>query len=168
LVDTQSREAFSLHARQTKAGLGEQENQVDYYLQQIESVKEYLQNKVEYLVGDGFYAKHKIADKVLETGLHFISKLRSGANESGMIHMKYVYEGEHQKRKGAKKKYEGKVVWKGCFDKFTFVAKLENGISLYSKDVYSIYMKRQLRVVVLQTYNSKGKMVPAFISPLIT
>jgi hypothetical protein len=152
LVDTQSTEAFSLHVRQTKADLGEQHNRVDYYLQQIESVKEYLQNKVEYLVGDGFYAKQKIADKVLETGLHFISKLRSDAN------MKYVYQAGHPKRKGAKKKYEGKVVWKDCFDKFTFVTKFENGISLYSKDAYSICLKRQLRVVVLQTYNSKGKM----------
>jgi hypothetical protein len=151
LVDTKSREAFSLQTRQTKAGLGE-ENRVDHYLQQLETVKDYLQGKVEYFVGDGFYAKKKVVDKVVEMGFSFISKLRSDAN------MKYLYEGEHEKRKGAKKKYAGKIIWKECFDKFAFVTTLENGIKLYSKDVYSVCLKRQLRVVVLQTYNSKGKM----------
>lgn len=45
LVDIDSREAFSLHSRQTKAGLGEEENRVDYYLEQMEMVKGYLQKK---------------------------------------------------------------------------------------------------------------------------
>jgi hypothetical protein len=152
LVDTESREAFSLHTRQTKAGLGAEENRVDYYLQQIESVKGYLQGKVEYFVGDGFYAKKKVVDKVLELGFHFISKLRTDAN------VKYLYQGEHKKQKGAKKKYAGKVIWKDAFDKFTFVASLEKGINLYSRDVYSVCLKRQMRVVLLETYNRKGKM----------
>jgi hypothetical protein len=103
-------------------------------------------------VGDGFYAKKKVVDKVVEMGFSFISKLRSDAD------MRYLYEGEHEKRRGAKKKYQGKIIWKDCFDKFSFVTTLENGIKLYSKDVYSVRLKRQLRVVVLQTYNSKGKM----------
>jgi hypothetical protein len=157
LVDIQTREAFSLPSRQTKAGLGEEENRVDYYLEQMEMVKDYLQGKVEYLVADGFYAKKKVVDKITGLGFSFISKLRSDAD------MKYLYQGEHQKRKGAKKKYEGKVVWKECFDKFSFVTTLENGIKLYSKDLYSVRLKRQLRVVVLQTYNKKGKMSYALL-----
>jgi hypothetical protein len=152
LVDIETREAFSLHPRQTKADLGEEENRVDYYLEQMAMVKDYLQGKIEYFVGDGFYAKKKVVDKVVAMGFSFISKLRSDAD------MKYIYEGEHEKRRGAKKKYDGKVIWKDCFDKFSFVTTLENGIKLYSKDVYSVRLKRQLRVVVLQTYNSKGKM----------
>ncbi len=152
LVDVESRQAYSLHTRQTKAGLGEEEKRVDYYLEQMESVKDYLRKKVEYLVGDGFYAKKKVVDKVVEMGFSLISKLRSDAN------MNYLYQGAHQKRKGAKKKYAGKVVWKDCFDKFSLVTTLENGIKLYCKDVYSVGLKRQVRVVVLQTYNSKGQM----------
>jgi hypothetical protein len=152
LVDIQTREAYSLHSRQTKAGLGQEENRVDYYLEQMEMVKDYLQKKVEYVVGDGFYAKKKVVDKITSLGFSFISKLRSDAD------MKYVYQGEHKKRRGAKKKYDGKVVWKECFNKFSFVTSLENGIKLYSKDVYSVRLKRQLQVVVLQTYHSKGKM----------
>lgn len=152
LVDVETREAFSLHVRQTKAGLGEEQNRVDYYLQQMEEVKEYLQGKIEYFVGDGFYAKKKVVDKVLEMGFHFMSKLRTDAD------MKYLYQGEHAKRKGAKKKYDGKVIWKECFEEFSLVTTLENGIRLYSEDVYSVCLKRQVRVVVLQTYNSKGQM----------
>lgn len=79
LVDIQTREAFSLHVRQTKAGLGGEENRVDYYIQQLELVKDYLQGKIEYLVGDGFYAKKKVVDQVVESGFSFISKLRSDA-----------------------------------------------------------------------------------------
>jgi hypothetical protein len=152
LVDIETREAFSLHIRQTKAGLGEEENRVDYYLEQMEEVKDYLQKKVEYFVADGFYGKKKVVDKITGLDFSFISKLRSDAD------MKYYYAGEHEKRKGAKKKYAGKVIWKDCFEKFNFVTTLENGVNLYSKDVYSVRLKRQVRVVVLQTYNSKGKM----------
>jgi hypothetical protein len=36
LVDTETRQAFSLHTRQIKAGLGEEENRMDYYMQQID------------------------------------------------------------------------------------------------------------------------------------
>lgn len=157
LVDIETREAFSLHSKQTKAGLGEEENRVDYYLEQMERVKDYLQGKVEYFVADGFYAKKKVVDKITGSGFSFISKLRSDAD------MKYLYQGGHEKRKGAKKKYAGKVVWKDCFDKFSFIATLENGIRLYSQDLYSVRLKRQLRVVVLQTYNSKGKMSYALL-----
>ncbi|MDO1451842.1 transposase [Rhodocytophaga aerolata] len=152
LADTESREAFSLHVRQTKAGLGQEQNRIDYYLEQIEAVKDYVQKKVEYFVADGFYAKKKVVDKITGLGFGFISKLRSDAD------MKYLYTGEHEKRKGAKKKYEGKIIWKDCFEKFTLVTRLDNGISLYSKNVYSMCLKRQVRVLVLQTYNSKGKM----------
>jgi IS4 transposase len=101
--------------------------------------------------------KKKVVDKVIEMGFSFISKLRSDAD------MKYFYEAEHEKRKGAKKKYEGKVIWKDCFERFNFVATLENGIKLYSKDRYSVGLKRQLWVVVLQTYNKKGKMSYALL-----
>jgi hypothetical protein len=157
LVDIQTREAFSLHTRQTKAALGEEENRVDYYLEQMEMVKDYLQGKVENFVCDGFYAKKKVVDKITGLGFSFISKLRSDAD------MKYLYQGEHEKRKGAKKKYEGKVVWQGCWNKFSFVSTLENGIKLYSRDLYSVRLKRQLRVVMLQTYNKKGKMSYALL-----
>lgn len=77
--------------------------------------------------------------------------------------MKYLYQGAHQKRKGARKKYEGKVVWKEASDKFTFVKRLDNGTDLYSKDVYSMSLKRVVRVVVLQSDNSKGKMSYALL-----
>lgn len=52
LVDLQTREALpkamqclslSLPTRQTKAGVGQEENRVDYYLEQMEMVKDYLQ-----------------------------------------------------------------------------------------------------------------------------
>jgi hypothetical protein len=42
-----------MHARQTKADLGEEQNRVDYYPELLDLVKDYLQGKVEYLVGNG-------------------------------------------------------------------------------------------------------------------
>jgi hypothetical protein len=75
------------------------------------------------LVGDGFYAKKKGMDKITGLGFSFISILHSDAD------MKYYYEGQHEKRQGAKKKYAGKVIWKDCFDKFSFVTTLRMGSS---------------------------------------
>jgi hypothetical protein len=71
LVDIETREAFSLHPRQTKADLGEEQNRVDYYLEQMAMVKDYLQGKIEYFVGDGFYAKKKVVDKVVFCNLNY-------------------------------------------------------------------------------------------------
>ncbi len=50
------------------------------------------------------YAKKKVVDKVVEMGFRFISKLCSEADT------KYLYQREHERCKGAKKKYDEKVV----------------------------------------------------------
>jgi hypothetical protein len=55
------------------------------------------------LAVDGFYAKTKFVDGVVELDLAVISKLRSDAD------LRYLYTGV-QKPRGTKRKYDGKVV----------------------------------------------------------
>ena len=52
---------------------------------------------------DGYYAKKKYSDAVVSLGLHAITKLRSDAD------CVFLYTGPHPKRRGAKRKYDGKV-----------------------------------------------------------
>ena len=52
---------------------------------------------------DGYYAKKKYIDEVVNLDLHAITKLRSDAD--GVL----LYTGPHPKRRGARRKYAGKV-----------------------------------------------------------
>ena len=52
---------------------------------------------------DGYFAKKKYIDEVVALKLHPITKLRHDAN------CRFLYTGPHPKRRGAKRKYDGKV-----------------------------------------------------------
>jgi hypothetical protein len=52
---------------------------------------------------DGYFAKKKYLDEVVALKLHPISKLRHDAN------CRFLYTGPYLKRRGPKRKYDGKV-----------------------------------------------------------
>ena len=60
---------------------------------------------VHYHCVDGYYAKKKYIDATISLDLHAITKLRSDAD------CWFLYTGPHPKRKGARRKYDGKVNW---------------------------------------------------------
>lgn len=107
LIDVQTRKAWALDVQQTSAGLSRKENdssktRIDFYIDQLKKCSDKLL-KVNYFVGDGFYAKKKIFDAMIEMNKYFITKLRPDAN------LRYLFKGHHKKRKGPKKKYHGKI-----------------------------------------------------------
>jgi len=108
VVDVTRRCAFTLAAGQTPPGedatQAEPENtRVDFYTQQLRAHRHRLPPSITYHCVDGYYAKKKYIDAVVSLDLHAITKLRSDAA------CLFLYTGPHPKRRGARRKYAGKV-----------------------------------------------------------
>jgi hypothetical protein len=163
IVSVTHQTAYALDSKQTPAILPDAESRLDFYLQQLEVHKEFfVEKQVKYLVCDGFYAKEKTWEKAASVGLSVITKLRVDAN------LKWLYVGE-QKSKGRPRKYADKINWKlaDLLDKmdleYHYLATEKeysqlSGCKLYSKVVYSVQWKRNLKiVVVVKVENGKQK-----------
>jgi IS4 transposase len=92
-------------------------------------------------VADGFYSKYKWVTGVVQLGFHAIGKLRCDAN------LKFLYTGPYPGR-GAPRRFDGKVNLQDP-QRFQFVKSLEDGVSLYTAVVWSVSLKRKIRLAYL-------------------
>src|SRR6476660_457460 len=95
-------------------------------------------------------------DAVVSLDLHAITKLRSDAN------CMFLYTGPHPKRRGARRKYAGKVNCQ-ALSRFEDLGAREDEphLHLYTAVVWHKTLKRRLRIVVL--LNRKDPAKPRFI-----
>ncbi len=161
VVDVTRRCAFTLAVAQTPPGekttkAEPEDTRVDFYKQQLRAHRHRLPPGVQYHCVDGYYAKKKYIDEVVSLDLHAITKLRSDAD--GV----FLYTGPHPRRRGARRKYDGKV-------NFQALSRLEDlgtredepHLHLYTAVVWHKTLKRRLRIVVL--LNQKDPAKPRFI-----
>lgn len=160
VVDVKRRCAFTLAVEQTPPGdetaSQEEESRIDFYKQQLRRHRRRLPKSVKYHCADGYFAKKKYIDEVVGLGLHPITKLRCDAD------CMFLYTGPHEKRRGPKRKYDGKV----CFQdlrRFQYIGTLPDAehVHLYTTVVQHVSLKRKLRVVVL--VNCKQADKPRYI-----
>jgi DDE superfamily endonuclease len=114
---------------------------MDFYLGHLAECQSYLPKDIRYVAADAFYSKFKWVNGIVGLGLHAIGKLRADAN------LKVLYTGP-QKSKGRRRKYDGKL---DCSDlsRFEFVRDLDNHTKLYTAVVYSVSLKRDIRLAYL-------------------
>lgn len=86
---------------------------------------------------------------MLSLGYQVISKLRADAR------LLYLYEGE-QKKRGRPRKYAGRVAIKRLHG-FQVVTTDEPSVMLYTKAVWSVSLKRVVRVVIVVNRKEKKK-----------
>jgi len=146
LVDTTYDTAYTINAVQTPPELTDVESRMTHYLKQLEDNQEYFKD-VNYVAGDGLYAKKGFINGVRKLNKHFIGKLRCDAD------LKYIYHGKKTGKKGAGRKYEGKVFFKE--HKFDYVINLSEGVKLYTAVVYSVFIKSKIRIVFLLNEENK-------------
>lgn len=152
VVDLVQKTGYTLSAQQTEAGLGGQEpatanettppkSRVDFYLEHLAYCTAFFPARIRYVVADGFYSKYKWVSGVVQLGFQSIGRLRSDAN------LKFLYDGP-QKRRGNRRRYDRKVnlADPSCF---TFVETLADGVSLYTAVVWSVSLKRRIRLAYL-------------------
>jgi len=121
-----------------------EQTRVDFYLQQLREYRGLLPASITYLAADGFYAKRKYVDGVVDCHLHLITKLRCDAD------LRFLYTGQREKRRGRPRLYDGKVKFQDLsrFADLGTIAEAEP-IHLYTAVLYHVTLKRRLRVVVL-------------------
>jgi DDE superfamily endonuclease len=161
VVDVTHRCALTLAVSQTPPGeeaakAEPEETRVDFSTQQLRAHRHRLPPSVTYHCVDGYYAKKKYIDEVASLGLHAITTLRSDAD------CLFLYTGPHPKRRGARRKYDGKV---HCQDLSRFedlgTRQDEPHLHLYTAVVWHKTLQRRLRIVVL--LNRKDQAKPRFI-----
>ena len=105
---------------------------------------------------DGYSAQKKYIDEVVSLDLHAITKLRSDAD------CLFLYTGPHPKRRGARRKYDGKVNFQ-TLSRFEDLGTMEDAphLHLYTAVVWHKTLQRRLRLVVL--LNQKDPAKPRFI-----
>lgn len=156
VVDVLNETAFSLEAVQTPLipkNTSHEENTMNHHLGVIlNRANDAKKLNIEYLAVDGYFAKEKFVNGVTENShLQIIGKLRQDAN------LRYAYVGKKRSGRGRPKLYDGKVNTefidrrkiRRCFD-------IDSDTSVFSGIVYSISLKRQIRIVYIEHYGQDG------------
>src|SRR5262249_25210882 len=161
VVDVTRRCACTLASAQTPPGEAAtqaepEETRVDFYQQQLREHRHRLPSDITYHCVDGYYAKKKYIDEVVSLRLHAITKLRSDAD------CVFLYTGPHPKRRGARRKYDGKVNFQ-ALHRFEDLGTRpeEPHLPLYTAVVWHKTLQRRLRIVVLLSRKDPTK--PRFI-----
>ena len=152
IVDIEQNTGYTLSAQQTEAGLSTQAqtstesnppkgNRIDFYLGHLAYCMLYFPQWIRYVVADGFYSKYNWVSGVVALGFHAIGKLRCDAN------LKFLYDGPYAGR-GARRRYDGKVNLKE-HHRFHYVSELEEDVKLYTAVVWSVSLKRNVRLAYL-------------------
>ena len=145
MVDVDYGTAYHLSMEQTPdtatltQELGADKTRIDWYLSHLWRDGPLLPPEVAYLAADGYYAKQKFVDSVCEFGLQMVGKLRHDAN------LRYLFVGPHPKRRGARKKYAGKVTLQDL--RRLAPIPLSQTVTLYTGIVNSVSLKRTIRIV---------------------
>src|SRR5262250_3162939 len=149
VVDVTRRCAFTLAVAQTPPGeeatqTAQEETRVDFYKQQLRAHRHRLPPSITYHCVDGYYAKKKYIDEVVSLDLHAITKLRSDAD------CMFLSTGPHPKRRGARRKYDGKVNFQ-TLSRFEDLGTMEDEPPLHLSTVVVGHqpLQRRLRLVVL-------------------
>ena len=160
VVDVEQAIGYSLSVQQTPAAQTERKSpiartRVDDYLDHLRANRAALPAAVRYIVGDGFYSKVKWVEGVVALNLEAIGKLQCDAD------LKYLYDGP-QKPRGAHRKYDGKVNL-AELRRWQALGEQADDISLYSAIVWSVNLKRQIRVVYLINHKHRQKLCYALL-----
>ncbi|WP_394203279.1 transposase [Marinagarivorans algicola] len=146
VVNIKSHTAYSIDARQTIDTEGK--TRTDLYAVHVVDVAEELKRlDIQYLAADSFYSKFKFVNSVVSTGLHMVGKLRVDAN------LKWLYQEEYSGC-GRAKKYDGKINFENDLSRFQYITSGENNTEIYSAIVYSVSLKREIRVVMIRSSDS--------------
>src|SRR5262249_53794662 len=131
---------------------GEEETGVEFYKQELHAHRHRWPPSIKYHCVDGYYAQKKYIAEVGGLDLHAITKLRSDAD------CLFLYTGPHPKRRGARRKDDGKVNFQDL-SRFEDLGPRadEPHLHLYTGVVWHKTLKRRLPLVVLLNRQDPAK-----------
>jgi len=145
VVDVVNNTALHLNTWQTpsadelvKRGL----NLLSYYANLVVENAEKFKEFTEYMVDDAYFSKKPFADAVSIAGMRFISRLRDYSV------LKYKYTGEPAGKKGAPRKYTGKVDVKNLDYNYFSMELCNQDVQTDPAVVYSQAFKRDINLLL--------------------
>jgi hypothetical protein len=97
-----------------------------------------------YLVADAYFSKEPFVSAVSKAKLFFISRLRKDSN------LNYLYNGPTTGKRGAPKKYDGKVDFNNLNMNHFKVDYQDEMMKVYGATLYSVAFKKKIKVVFLE------------------
>jgi hypothetical protein len=155
VVDIINNTALHLNAWQTPSAdelVKKGFNLLTYYASLVVENATKFKEFSEYIVADAYFSKKPFVDAVISSGLHFISRLRDDSV------LKYKYTGEPTGKKGAPKKFAGKIDVKNLDTIYFTLDMRTEEMDIYSAVVYSKAFKRDIKLAVAIFYKN-GKEV---------
>jgi len=154
IVDIRNRTAFSLDARQTpltKKGEEREDTLIDHYLGFVLEHSHIMKELgIRYHVADGYFAKEKYVSRITSSRMEMIGKLRQDAN------LRYPFKGEQKSGQGYKRIY-GTKMDSSYIDRRRIKLYMQGeDFCLFSGIVYSISLKRLIRIVYIENYDNQG------------
>lgn len=153
-IDFDNNTALHLEAIQTpsKEDLASKSfNLLDWYAKIISDRAQSLLLLSKYLLADAYFSKKPFTDKIIEAGMHLISRLRDDAD------LNYLFFGETTGKKGRPKKYAGKINFKAIDKNYFKLIYQNDDTSLYNAIVYSKSLKRNINLVFQEIHSDKQK-----------
>jgi hypothetical protein len=145
VVDVENNTAFHLKAFQTP-GINkpnsEQFNLLSHYASLVTENAKAFKGISDYMVADAWFSKKPFVDKVLDSGLHFISRLR---DDSVLM---YKYHGKPTGKKGRPKKYGERINVKDLDTTVFDIDVCNDDLVIYSALVYCKAFKRDINLAV--------------------
>ena len=148
-VDIINNTAMHLEANQTLCQ-DEYPNLLVYYAALVCFHAENLKKVSKYLAVDAYFSRFPFLDEVCAIGLEIICRLRDDAN------LLYPYVGPHPKRQGAKTKYLGKFDPRNLDEAYFTCCVEEEDYRIFEATLYSVALKRNIRVAVMHVYKQDG------------
>lgn len=152
VVDLADKTALHLEAVQT-VFKDKEKTLLDYYGDILEARSTQLLPLSKYLGVDAYFSRNPFVNRMVDTGFEVISRLKKNT------YMRYLYTGPREKRRGAPKKYDGKVNPLDLReDVFTPCAVADDGSWVaYQAVVHIRSWKRKAKVVIMHDLDKQGQ-----------
>jgi hypothetical protein len=118
-------------------------NLLAYYASLITENATELKKLSQYVVADAYFSKLPFLEAVNKAKLFFISRLRNDSD------LKYLFYGSLTGKRGAPKKYDGKIDFKNLSMKHFKLDYQDQDMKVYGAMVYSVAFKRNIKIAVV-------------------
>jgi len=148
LIDIENNTGFHLLSVQTpnkKTLEAKDWTRIDHYADMVTSRAHELGQMADYLCVDGFFAKKKFVDAILnKTPLHLVSKLRNDAN------LRYLNHARPTGKPGRPKLYDGKIDTRKVDKRRIKKVHKDDQVALYEGVVYHVQLKRKIKLCYIE------------------
>lgn len=147
MIDPVLNTAFHLNSIQTPGSDVLKQSEMtllEYYGSLIIDNAIELKKISHYIIADAYFSKISFAQAVGKSKMFFISRLRDDSN------LRYLYHGSVTGKKGAPKKYDGKINFKNMDMNHFTLDYQDKEMKVYGAIVYSVAFKRKIKIAFVQ------------------